>query len=191
MSRSISTDFNTQITSNSVRPFFAVDIGYENNTLRLWTGYHEVSFDNKTFIGSGSLLRLSNVSESADTKATGLQIVLTGLDDSILNASMSEVEQNIPCTLYFGVLTTTSNATEVVDTPYKMFEGFLDVVNIDNDGETVNIEFRFENKLISLEKPTDKRYTDQDQKQLFPDDKGLEFVASIQNKAIVWGGGNN
>ena len=191
MARSISSDFNTQITSNSVRPFFAVKIGYGDVPLRLWTGYSDITIDNETYVGSGNLLSFSNVHETADTKATGLQVVLSGLDSTILNAGMSEVEQNIPCELYFGVLTTTSNATEVVDTPYKMFEGFLDVTNIDNDGQTINIEFRFENKLISLEKPKDKRYTDQDQKQLFPNDKGLEFVTSIQNKAIVWGGGKN
>ena len=189
MTRSIDSSFNTQITSNSIRPFFAIKLGYQSSELRLWTGYNDIRIDNQVYTGSGLLMSFSNISESADTKATGLQFVLSGLDDSVLNASLSELEQNIPALLYFGVLTTTSNETVVVDSPYKLFEGFLDVANIDNNGEQVNIEFRLENKLIILEKPNDKRYTDQDQKQLFPNDKGLEFVTSIQNKAIAWGGG--
>lgn len=190
MARSISSDFNTQITSNSFRPFFAVKIGYDSNPLRLWTGYHDITISSETYTGSGDLISFSTISESADIKASGLQVILTGLDSSILSAGISETEQNIPCEFYFGVLTTTDNATAIVETPYKLFEGFLDVCNIDNNGEEVNVEFRFENKMISLEKPIDKRYTDQDQKNLFPNDKGLEFVASIQNKSIVWGGGD-
>jgi len=42
-----------------------------------------------------------------------------------------------------------------------------------------------------LETPLNRRYTDQDQKNLFAGDRGLEFVESLQDKSIVWGGGSN
>ena len=47
-----------------------------------------------------------------------------------------------------------------------------------------------ENKLIILERPVERRYTDQDQKELFVGDKGLEFVDSLQDKSVNWGGGD-
>ena len=47
-----------------------------------------------------------------------------------------------------------------------------------------------ENKLIMLERPRNRRYTDQDQKNLFSGDKGLEFVDDLQDKELVWGGGS-
>ena len=83
---------------------------------------------------------------------------------------------------------TTSNATAVVDTPYQIFSGFIDTMSVTDAGDSSNINISVENKLITLERAIDRRYTDQDQKQLFAGDKGLEFIDDIQNKAINWGG---
>ena len=37
--------------------------------------------------------------------------------------------------------------------------------------------------------PRVRRYTLEDQKLNFPNDKGLEFIPSLQNKDITWGRG--
>ena len=87
------------------------------------------------------------------------------------------------------MLTTTDNQTVVVDTPYQTFEGFIDTMSILENGNTAQISVNVENKLIILERPLNRRYTDQDQKNLFAGDRGLEFVESLQDKSIVWGGG--
>ena len=193
MARSIGSSFDTQISSNSVRPFFAFKIGYSTDQLRIWTGYHTITIDSEDYIGGANLIDLDSVNESADLKATGIAIGLTGLDSSILSSAISQVANGVPAELYFGVLTTTgsgaSASTTVVDTPYLLFEGFLDEINISDTGATSDITFTIENKMVMLEKPIDRRYTDQDQKNLFAGDKGLEFVADIQLKAIAWGGG--
>ena len=193
MARSIGSSFDTQISSNSVRPFFAFKIGYSTDQLRIWTGYHTITIDSEDYIGGGNLIQLDSVNESADLKATGIAIGLTGLDSSILSSAISQVANGVPAELYFGVLTTTGSGasanTTVVDTPYLLFEGFLDEISIADTGATSDISFTIENKMVVLEKPVDRRYTDQDQKNLFANDKGLEFVADIQLKAIAWGGG--
>lgn len=193
MARSIGSSFDTQISSNSVRPFFAFKIGYSTDQLRIWTGYHTITIDSEDYIGGANLIDIDSVNESADLKATGITIGLSGLDSSILSSAISQVANGVPAELYFGVLTTTgsgaSASTTVVDTPYLLFEGFLDEINIADTGATSDITFTIENKMVMLEKPIDRRYTDQDQKNLFAGDKGLEFVADIQLKAIAWGGG--
>ena len=61
---------------------------------------------------------------------------------------------------------------------------------ISDEGDTSKISITVENKLITLEKPVDRRYTDQDQKNLFTGDRGLEYVDSLQDKEIMWGGGS-
>jgi hypothetical protein len=59
-----------------------------------------------------------------------------------------------------------------------------------NDGaDSLSITVSAENKLIILNRDKVLRYTDQDQKRLFPNDKGLEYVASIQDKPLTWGAG--
>ena len=68
-----------------------------------------------------------------------------------------------------------------------MFSGELDQMNIEEQVETANISVIAENVLVKLERPTVRRFTNEDQKSRFPDDRGLEFVASLQDKEIFWG----
>ena len=188
MARTIGSDFSTQLSSSQTRPFYAVEFLY-TQPLRVWTGYGEFSINAQTYLGLGNLLDISDVAESAETKATGLNIQVGGLNSDILSTSLTQTQQGIVVNVYFGVLTNTSNAIAIVDTPYLSFSGNVDTVVISDSGEGSTITFNLENKLIALEQPIDFRYTDQDQKFFFPNDKGLEFVDDLQDKNIVWGGG--
>ena len=189
MARSIGSTFSAQLSSTQTRPFYAVEFLY-TQTLRVWTGYSEFNIDGQNYLGLGNLISVGQVEESADVKANGLNITLTGLDTTILSGAFNETQQGIVVNVKFGVLTTTSNAIAVVDTPYQIFSGTVDTVSIMEDGETSTIQYNIESKLISLEKALDFRYTDQDQKFFFPNDKGLEFVDDMQDKSIDWGGGD-
>ena len=189
MTRSIGSNFSTALSSDEIRPFLAVSILFDT-PLNLWTGYHTVTIDSSTYIGSGNLLEVSSIQESSEVKATGMSISLSGLDSSIVSSALTENVQGTSVRVYFGVLETSSNADSIVDSPYKFFEGFLDTMVIEEEGDTSRISITVENKLITLEKPVDRRYTDQDQKNLFTGDKGLEFVDSLQDKEIIWGGGS-
>ena len=190
MTRSIGSNFNTQITSGQVQPFMAVSLGF-STPLNLWTGYHDITIGSDTYVGGGNLLEISSIQESSEVKATGMSIALSGLDSSIVSSALTENVQGTVVKVFFGVLETSSNATAVVDTPYQTFEGFIDTMSILEDGNTAQISVDVENKLVALERPLNRRYTDQDQKNLFAGDKGLEFVESLQDKSIVWGGGSN
>ena len=56
------------------------------------------------------------------------------------------------------------------------------------DNETTSlINLKCESRLIDLNRPKDVRYTDEAQKLLYPNDKGLEFIASMADKSIYWG----
>lgn len=188
MARTIGSNFSTQISSTQVRPFLAIKLNY-STPLRLWTGHGELTIDSEVYTGSSNIMAISDINETAEIKATGLRITFSGIPTSLISSALSETQQGISAQVYFGVLETSSNAQAIVDTPYEIFGGTIDAVAISEAGEVSTIEYSLENKLISLERPLDFRYTDQDQKHFFPNDKGLEFVDDLQDKKIVWGGG--
>ena len=188
MARTIGTNFQAQLDSSQLEPFFAISVGF-TTPLNIWTGYNTINIDGVTYLPSGNLLNISAIDESADIRANGVKIGLSGLDSSIISSALTEDSQGKVVKIFFGVLTTTDNQTVVVDPPYQTFEGFIDTMSILEDGNTAQISVNVENKLIILERPLNRRYTDQDQKNLFAGDKGLEFVESLQDKSIVWGGG--
>ena len=189
MARSIGSTFSTQLSSSTTRPFYAIEFLY-TQPLRFWTGYGDFVIEGQTYVGSGSLITVDSIQESGETKANGCKIIATGIDTSVLATALTQIQQGVVVNVKFGVLTTSGNAQAIVDTPYEIFSGFVDVVSISEQGTLSTIEFSLENKLIALEKPLDHRYTDQDQKFHFPNDKGLEFVDDLQQKDLVWGGGD-
>ena len=189
MARTIGSTFSTQLSSNQTRPFYAVEFLYNQN-LRIWTGYGDFTILGQIYSGLGNLISIGQVQEAAETKASGIKISASGLNTDVLASALNETQQGVVVNVYFGVLTTSGNAQSIVDDPYQIFSGFVDTVQILEDGDSSTISFDIESKLISLERPLDFRYTDQDQKHFFPNDKGLEFVDDLQDKEIIWGGGS-
>tara|TARA_R100000329_G_scaffold150419_2_gene143300 strand:- start:41 stop:994 length:954 start_codon:yes stop_codon:yes gene_type:complete len=77
----------------------------------------------------------------------------------------------------------------IVSDTYTIFDGFMDVMRLTDSGGKANISVNCENQLIALEKPNTRRYTPEDQKIDFPNDKGLEYVAALQDDEVIWGRG--
>ena len=73
-----------------------------------------------------------------------------------------------------------------VGDPQIIFSGRIDNLQI-AFGETAEIVCNLENRLADWLRPRIRRYTDADQKDLYPGDRGLEYVAAAVDKEIVWG----
>jgi hypothetical protein len=69
-----------------------------------------------------------------------------------------------------------------------VFQGRLDVVEINEEEESSAISFNYESRLIDLHRSKVSRLTDEDQRREFPGDLGCAFVVSLQDKNIRWGG---
>lgn len=75
----------------------------------------------------------------------------------------------------------------LVLTPYKLFQGQTDVVQVLEGKETSRITVNAENRLVRLEHKNERRFTKQDQERFVPGDLGLDYVLVLQDKEIVWG----
>jgi hypothetical protein len=98
--------------------------------------------------------------------------------------ALTENYQGRECSVLFGALQASG---ALVSSPVTIFSGRMDVMSINDDGQNATIGMSAENKLVDFRRPREVRYTDQEQKNLFPSDKGLEFVTAIQEKQIYWG----
>jgi hypothetical protein len=183
MTRGITTALNTQLTSDELEPFFAVDLDFDGGNVRIWTGYGNITVDSETFVGSGDILNISGLTETADVQANGITITLSGLDSSLIASALTETYQGRSCKVYFGAL----SSGAVVADPYIVFSGRMDVMTIDDGGDTSDITVTAESRLIDLDRARNRRYTTEDQKIDYPSDRGLEFIADLQDKQIIWG----
>ena len=184
MSRSVTSAVNTIFESNSVSPFMAIDLAFDGGNFTAWTGYGNITFDSTTYVGAGDFLSVSPVKENAEVQANGIDITLSGIPSALISSALNETYQGRSCKLFLGALDS-SNA--VVSDPYLLFSGRMDLMSIDDSGDTANINVTAESRLIDLDRTRERRYTHQDQKIDFPNDKGLQFIADLQDKEIVWG----
>jgi hypothetical protein len=97
---------------------------------------------------------------------------------------LNENYQSRDATVFFGAL---DNNNAVIADPYAIFKGFMDIMSITEDSETATMSLTLESRLIRLENSTLRRFTSEDQKIDFPDDLGLDLIASLQEKELVWG----
>jgi hypothetical protein len=180
MSRDITAPVSNALDDAVITPFFAVDLDFDSGPLYVWSGYGDLVIGAKTYLGAGSLLNISSVTETTEMDAKGATLSMSGIPSSFLSVALQEPYQGRECLIYFGVTSSPSDYVEV-------FSGELDQMNIEESGDTCVVSVTAENVLIKLERPVVRRFTNEDQKSRFPNDRGLEFVAALQDKDILWG----
>ena len=205
MSRDLSTNTLENIAGDVVYPFFAVELNFDSETLRMWTGQGTLVLEDGTqWVGTGQLLDISAIEETAEMAVRGATLTLSGVPSEILSLALSEPYQGRVCNIYFGTFSKGSLLQE--DGPYillqdggriqleqsakgfnQLFSGYMDQMNIQDGADTATIELKVENKLVDLERARVARFTSGYQKSVYPNDKGLEFVESLQDREIFWG----
>ena len=184
MTRTVTTAVNNELTAAELSPFFAVEMDFSDGIVRLWTGYGSITIDSNTFLAGGDILSVSSISENAEVQANGVTIKLSGLSTSLIASALTTAYQGRDLNVYVGVL---DSAGAVVADPIKVFAGKMDVMTVEDTGASAEITVSAESKLIDLERSRQRRYTSEDQKIDYPNDKGLDFIAGLQDKQVVWG----
>jgi len=216
MSRGLTASMQAEVAKSEIRPAFFLELEFPSATLRYWTGYGSISWDSKTWSGSGDVIKIGGIDETAAVEANGIQFQLDATDPAVVSLAMTEDVQGRPVRVWIGMISapgatgaaiqaengldiqTESGATleqegaapapaGVIADPVGPFEYLADQIVIDEQLPAATITLTAESYLASLERPRPRRLTHEDQQIEFPGDLGLEFVAGIQNKTIPWG----
>ena len=80
MSRDLSTATIENISADVVYPFFATELRFDNNIIRMWTGQGTLVLEDGTeWIGLGQLLDISSIEETSEMSVKGATITLSGI----------------------------------------------------------------------------------------------------------------
>jgi hypothetical protein len=181
MSRDLDANIVTAIGEKVVQPFFSVDLLFDSpNDLYFWSGFGDLSLDGNTYTGAGELLSVSEMRESSDIAAYGASLSLSGIPNELLSLALSEPYQGRKAIVKFGVVYGGSTYASVV------FTGEMDQMNIQMGPNTSTISLAVESRLVDLDRPRIRRYTDADQKSRYPGDEAFEFVTRLQDERLEW-----
>ncbi len=176
--------------------------------LYFWTGLGDTTIDGITYIGTGNLMQISNIQETAEIQAAGATLTLSGIPADMLSLALSVPYQGRIGKIKFGLIDADNNLLQLetafnmllesgidigLENPEQsnvlvdMFVGYMDQMNIDESPDTATISLSLESKLLDLDKPVIRRYNNESQKALFPNDKAFEFLNDLQGKDLSWG----
>lgn len=167
-------------SDDSLNAFIAVELAFDSGTTRLWNGYGDLTVAGETHTGTGNLMSISAIEESGEISAKGLNVVLSGVPSSLLSLALTENYQNRGFKVYVGTISSGTVAS------YEAFSGRMDVMTLQESGDTCTISLTAESRLIDLERPRVRRYTPEDQKLIDADDTGLDFINSLQEATFEW-----
>ena len=184
-SRTISASLKTALQADRVYPILLAEATFDSGALRIWNGNGDLTALGETWTGTGLMLSISPAEETAEIRATGISIVLSGIPSAIISIALGEDYQGRAARVYVGAFDASTGA--VITDPILAFQGQIDTMPIEESGDTATIVLTVESRLIQLEKASLRRYTAQDQKVEFPNDTGFDHVAAIQDVQIVWG----
>ena len=184
MSRVLSNAMKEMAVAKVVRPIFLVHMVFDSSELNIWSGVGDLSFDSVTYTGLGDLLSISDIKETSDISATGINVSLSGVKASLIAIAKDQDYQGRELTVRLGAF---DESGSLIADPVIIFSGFMDTMTIAEAGTYSTISIAVENKLVAFERSKIRRYTAEDQKIDHPTDKGFEFVTSIVQKEIIWG----
>ena len=168
----------TGITDDVIQPFYAFKAKFDSGALRIWSGLGNKVILGQNYVGSGTLLTISGLTETGDISATNCTVSLSGIPVEVISAAFNEPYQGREAQVFFGI--------QGLD-PIEVFGGYMDVMTIEEDGQSANVSVTIESRLIELERIRPIRYTNESHKSRNPGDTFFRYVSSIQDQQVSWG----
>jgi hypothetical protein len=184
VARTLTAGMQTAIAQSTIRPIYFAELEFESQTIRLTSATRDITWDSETWLGNGWLKPLNAIDESAQLRATGCQVILSGLPSSLIAVVLGQSIISKKGTIWLGLL---DSSMAIITDPYLIFKGYLDVPEIDDSHEDGTVALNYESDLISLDRPVEYRYSDQAHQALFAGDLGFQYTPQMEDWNGFWG----
>lgn len=186
MAREITSGFAEKLDSRMLKPVLLMKGEFASGTLRFFTGLGVIMFNGEQYNGSGTLVKMTRTEETQALKANNVTFQLNGISSEILSVVLNDDSQGRPVTAWLGLL----DDDYVLRTDfYQTFRGYIDVPSFEDTGETCTVSIACESEIINFLEAEERKFTAEDQKRDYPDDKGLDFVATLVDIELPFGAG--
>lgn len=173
----------TAMQSDNVRGIYFVKLAFDSGSACWHSGFGDISFGGDTYLGAGTLSSIGSIKEESGVKASGALVGLSGVKEEIVALLLLEPYINRKAYIYFVPLD--ENDQPVSATPTLLFRGTMDNIT-GSMGASASFSVTLKSRLADWERPIKILYTDVEQQQLHPGDRGMEYIAQLSQKKIVW-----
>jgi len=174
------------MSAPNVRMALLGELHFASDIVYVWTGLGALPYGGNSYLGLGKLGTVSVIQEGSAVQADGITISLEGIDASMINEALGEIQQGLPCIISMAFFDT-SSPPAMISAPVVCFAGRMDEPTIDEGTENCTITIAVENRMALLQQQHERRYSDQEQRRDYPNDCGLMYTNLIQNWVSTWG----
>jgi hypothetical protein len=182
--RTLSALNTAQLTSRSIAPVFFLSITFLSGPMYLCTAPFNITWGGFTWLGVGDLGEIGTISEGTGIQAQGTTVTLNAIDNSLLQDSLNDIGALQPAAIFWGFM---NQQMTLVDTPIKIWGGVVDTAIIASGPEQSSITLTLENRMVLLQRGSQRRYTRTDQRLYYPTDSAFDSVESLNDVANRWG----
>lgn len=183
MGRDMTAAFEAELSADKIIPIWLVEASFDSGTLYLWSGSGELSWNGQTWLGAPTLGAFGSITETSDMKVSGVDIVLNGLDTTVISLALGEDVKYRNAKLRLGFLD--SNLDIILD-PIPILSGDMQYFTIKRSDTTAVVALRIESRLVRSQVPRTRKYNPFDQQRFYPTDLGFNFVSLIQDRKPRW-----
>lgn len=184
--RPITGAVQTAASQSQMTCMMFVEMNFVSGYLRLTTAGHDVLWNGYTWTGVGQLGSVEAIKEDTYLQANGIKLGLSGVDTAIISIALQENYQGRDAKIWFAFVNVDTGA--IVADPLGPWQYRMDHMEV-SDGETATVMLQLENEMAAWDKPNVRRFTDADQKRIYPTDRGFEFITEAANSVLSWGRG--
>lgn len=158
------------------------EIEHPSGTARFWSGVGILQWNGQAWTGSGTLGTISPIRHTSDLKIQEIAFTMTGVSP----ADVSGLDDNVRNLSGQAWLACLDERGAVIADPLRIVDAELDFQSFSADDQSSILTITGRSGFYTLVRAIDERWSAEDQKQLYPDDAGLDFVAGLQNQDIQW-----
>ena len=97
MSRELDPNLAAGLSSGEIQPFFLAQLSFKSQMVYAWTGVGNLTWNNQTFVGVGSVGKIGTITEGVDVHAYGTSVTLLfGIDPVLLGECMTDMVPGAP-----------------------------------------------------------------------------------------------
>jgi len=180
--RAMTSAVEANVTAEVPRWTLAAELLFDDGAVRVNGSPDDVTLFGETFIGVGGFGKIGEIEDTTEIKALEVPLQLSGIPSDMFEVARAAQYQMRPAKIWIAPI---GADWRVLPDPILMFSGRMLQMNC-VVGKTMTVEVVLGNTLVDWETASIRRYTEEDQRRLYPTDRFFEFVTSTATTNIVW-----
>jgi hypothetical protein len=182
MTRTVDAATITALQGDSFNFATLIKIDF-STVLRITDWDRDITALSATWSSSSHILSFGSSSETTDLAVNGIEITLSGVEQSYISIFLSQNYVDVPIKLYRAVL---NDSDAVVGAPILVFDGFITSFSIDDTANKSEISIVTASHWADFEKLNGRKTNHNSQQLHFAGDNGFEYAAKTVTD-LRWG----